>query len=329
MRNVHVGKIATHLEALCNKNKAKYFRGAPYWTSEIYGFGKYIREYGYYPSLLPLCIYSDHGVGNFHEPQPHEINSDSPIQFYHSPQQVMKWKKYSKKPCFVLHSPFVYYRKSRNISKNRNAKGTIAFPSHSTPAIDIDVDIKSYVEQLNKLPKIFQPITVCLHMHDINKGVHKEYLNQGINVVTAGNTSDYGFTDNFYNILRKYNYSTSNSVGSYAFYSIEMGIPFFIYGPRAKCFNKSDKNLPLGKCNSFKISDRSCHYYKMLSIFPPTITPEIRTKVETDLGLIDGVGRAKMALLLYYSLIKFIFSLASVRWVIRLVKLMKKTKFSK
>jgi hypothetical protein len=51
-----------------------------YWTSEIYGFGKWIRQYGFYPKLLPLCIYIDHGISLNEQPAKHELESDAPSE---------------------------------------------------------------------------------------------------------------------------------------------------------------------------------------------------------------------------------------------------------
>jgi hypothetical protein len=89
-------------------------------------------------------------------------------------------------------------------------KGTICFAAHSTPGIDDTSDIELYARQLLALPDKFQPVTVCLHMHDINKGQYKIFQNAGLPVVTAGNTSDHKFIERFLNILKEYSYSTSN-----------------------------------------------------------------------------------------------------------------------
>ena len=58
--NTDINKILEIKEPIKTKN-------APYWTSELYGFGKYIRQYGYYPEELPLMIFTDHGG-------PHAVN---------------------------------------------------------------------------------------------------------------------------------------------------------------------------------------------------------------------------------------------------------------
>lgn len=293
---------------------------SPYWTCETYSFGKYIREYGFYPNFLPLCIYSDHGALPVDYPAKHELESDAPCQFHHSPKSVLVWKKVSTKPCYVLYSPFVFYRKKYRIEKSSGAKGTIAFPAHSTPSIDDVSDLERYIKQLIELPDRFQPVSACLHMHDINKGRHKLFFKHNIPVYTAGNALDYRFAERFYNIVRNFEFSTSNMIGSYTYYSVEMGIPFSIYGDRQVFINKSDPNIPMGEYDPYKEFPSFRIMHDMFSGLQTVITKEQRDIVETDLGLRDGISRSKMAYVLYSSLLKWIFSPASIRFVSSLIK---------
>jgi hypothetical protein len=279
-----------------------------YWTAEIYSFGKYIREYGRFPLSLPLCIYTDHGPGRVDYPFKHELESTAPCQFYHSPSSVHAWKRVSLKPCYVLFSPFVYYRRKYRIEKAANAVGTIAFPAHSTPSIDDTSDIEIYIEQLLSLPVQFQPVSVCLHMHDINKGRHRAFMKRNIPVFTAGNSLDMRFAGRFYNILRNFAYSTSNMVGSYTFYSVEMNIPFSLYGNPQTFVNSGDAEVPVGEydpCKEFQSFREMSEIFCGLNAFISDIQ---RDRVEIDLGLRDGVGRGKMCYILYSSFIKWLAS---------------------
>jgi acyl-coenzyme A synthetase/AMP-(fatty) acid ligase len=100
------------LARLCSGRRGwlDYLPPTVFWTAEAYGFGKYIRKYGYYPWFLPLAIYTEHGVGHLHErPYKHELESYAPAMFYHAPESVEIWKQWSNKPCHVMYSPFVYY----------------------------------------------------------------------------------------------------------------------------------------------------------------------------------------------------------------------------
>ena len=100
--------------------------------------------------------------------------------------------------------------------------------------MNVELDIESYCSALLKLPEKFHPISICLHEDDIRKGRHRAYLARGFSVYSAGARRDPNFADNFYSILSEHKYSTSNGAGSYVLYSVEMGIPFFLYGPNAE-----------------------------------------------------------------------------------------------
>ena len=289
---------------------------SPYWTAEIYSFGKYIREYGYYPFFLPLCVYTDHGPGYVNPPLLHELESDAPAQFYHSPLAVREWRKIAKKPCYNLYSPAVFYRRKNKITTDPEANGTIAFYAHSTQDIDNISNIETYAKQLLALPNIFQPVSVCLHMHDVNKGKYKVFMKYGIPVYTAGNGSDYRFIERFYEIIRKFKYATSDIVGSYLYYAVEMGIPFFIFGEHPIFENKGNIHFEIGALDFLKVYPE---YLKTLNLFVglfETITNEQRQLVERDLGIRNGISRWKMARVLYMSFLRFIFSSRGFKYTV-------------
>lgn len=302
------------LDLCADKNNHPFFRGAPYWTAEIYSFGKYIRKYGYYPKFLPLAIYTDHGAGRIeNKPYKDTLETDAPTMFYHSPESVKIWKKFSKKPCYAFFSPFVFCRRINKIEKSDQAKGTIAFPTHMTADIDDLSDMKKYIEDLKALPEKFQPVSVCLHMTDVRKGRHKIFMENGLPVFTAGGNSA-GFADRFYGILKNFAYATSNLIGSTTYYSVEMGVQFFIYGDKPILINNGDANVPAGEYDFYAGHKHYQELHKMFSTLDCGITDEKRKVIEYDLGVYDGVSRLKMSWLLYSSLFKWIFSAAFIRW---------------
>ena len=178
-----------------------------YWTSELYSFGKYIRKFGYYPAFLPLTVYSDHSGPTFEEePYKHELESGAPYFLTHSKKKSENYIVRTGKKSLVMFSPAVFYRRINKIRKSNNAIGTIAFPVHTLPNYDEIFDVEKYIEELINLPEKFQPVSVCLHMHDINKGRHKVFLDSNIPVYTAGNTSDIRFIERLYSIIKNFNF---------------------------------------------------------------------------------------------------------------------------
>lgn len=297
---------------LCKPNQLDVFKMLPYWTAEVYGFGKWIREYARFPKFLPLCIYTDHGPPVLGYPMKQEIDSDAPSLFTHSPGYAKKWKEITGKDCFILYSPFVFCREKLKINKLADARGTIAFPAHTTANTEDESDIEVYVKQLIKMPAKFQPVSVCLHYSDILKGADKVYRKYKIPIYTAGYYFDDRFSERFYDILKRFKYATSNLVGSYLYYAVEMGIPFSIYGQKQELINKSDPNLSHGEYDPYKMSSFYRKAFKLFRGLNINITPKQKNFVEINLGLRDAVGPSEMREILYKSLFEWMFSLRPV-----------------
>ena len=292
--------LDTDLDSFFEIKEPVRVKNIPYWTAEVYGFGKYIREYADYPMTLPLCIDTDHGVASTGVIYDNEINSNAPVQFYHSPETVEQWRSRYKRPCFVLYSPFVFYRRKNKVERLPTASGTLVFPAHTTPEIDDVSDMEKYIGDLESLPEKYKPFSICMHYHDVNKGMHKIFLRKGYRVFSAGHPFDYNFMRNFYSILRSHRYSTSNMYMSCLFYSVEMGIPHFIYGNAPVLINNGDSNLEQGQYDFWTLP----RVRMMSEIFQgpfDNITAEQMGLVQNDLGLTESTSRVKMSFLLYKS----------------------------
>lgn len=281
----------------------------PYWTANIYGFGKWIRRYGYYPPFLPLYIYTDHGPGeNFPDPAPHELNSGAPVQFYHSPRKVEHWRSMSAVPCHTLYSPFVFARQAKRIGPDPCAKGSIYFVAHSTPSIDAQKSVERYHREFQALPGNYRPITVCLHIHDMRRGLDKEFIALGYRVESAGDSLDQGFTERFYRLVAEHRFALSDLFGSYGLYTTEMGIPFGLHGSVPEFNNKSDPNIESGAYTSYL----EMPYYREVTRMFGSLPGEHPTSEQQQfaahyLGLGQGISRLKMAKVLYSSLFKGVY----------------------
>ncbi|MDR1361737.1 MAG: hypothetical protein LBJ16_00805 [Holosporaceae bacterium] len=279
-------------------------RSIPYILRESYSFGKIIREYGFYPSLLPLTIYHLHGAGRVfsNHPYQHELDSKAYCMFVNNSADVQTYSD-AGMDCEVMFHPFVYYRRSRKIEKSQNAKGTIIFPSHMTPDVDDLSDVSEYIEQIKNLPDIYKPLSVCMCWVDITQGKHKVWMENGFPVYTVGNAYHEEFVERFYDLIRHFKFMTSNSIGSQTYYAVEMGIPFFLFGSGPQYFNKTDPNFPKGKMDIHKHEN----YKKIHNLFTELTTeinPRQKQAVLEGLGVHDGISRLKMMRILYMGFFK-------------------------
>lgn len=199
-----------------------------------------------------------------------------------------------KKDVIVTGSPFFMYRKLMKLEKSKTAKGTIVFPSHSTYDIEVRYNIENFCKELESLPEKYKPFKVCLHWCDYKKtDIVNKYKSLGYEVVTAGfpnRSNDIKFVERYYDILSSVNYSISNEIGTYTFYSVEMGIPFSLIDENGlvRC-NNGDVNLNNWNIkDEFKLSDISPIVNDAEEIFTginDIITNEQREFVEIEMGI--------------------------------------------
>jgi hypothetical protein len=277
----------------------------PYIVNICYSLGHWLKDYGYYPKEMPLFTYMDHGMTLFDTIPPHEVKNDAPLIFKFAPRLVETYKKNYKKPVYNLINPAIHFRQSRNIQKIDNANGSIFFVGHSTPLIDDLTDWDIFVEDINKLPENFHPIDICLHPSDIEKGLGKIFEKKGFKVFCADKADSSNFIENFYDIICKYKYALSNLIGSYTFYTVEMGIPFSLYGEEPKYLNEGDTNVEMGIYDSYKSQET---YQKAKALFQglnTSITLEQDDFVNFELGKYTTIGRKKAAYLLYKAFLQY------------------------
>lgn len=277
---------------------------SPFKVCNYYGIGKELKHYGYYPNFFPLYAYLEHGISFMSTVPQHELNNAAPCFFSHNKTKLKDWLLKSKKPYFVMHSPFVWYRKRKKISISNSASGTIFFPAHTTSGIDELGEYNQIASFLKKIPNFFHPIEVCLHPEDVKKGKHHIYENAGYKVHCAGPTDDERFVKNFYQINRQFRYSMSNQIGSYTFYCVEMGMPFSLVGPEIILVNKKDKNLSKGVYN-YK-NDAYLFAQKTFKGYHRKITENQRKYITAMLGLKSSLSRIETSKILYWSLFKYL-----------------------
>jgi len=283
---------------------------------KVYGCDKPLRQFGFYPSWLPLCVASEHGPSLMDLPLNTELNSRFPTMLVYSTRRLLQWKELSQKSTYVMQSPFVLYRKTAQIQIAPDAQGTVVFFGHLTEGKDRIFDIEAYMDQLEALEAVYQPITICLHFEDIKRGYHAFFIERGFACTTAGNWGDPNFVNRFYDILKKNKYATSNTMGSYAYYAAEMGIPFFICGEEPQFINYGDPNVNMGVI--YHLNDAINR--KVTEVFSTPgveVTLEQRKITEEELGIVDGAGRFKMARILYTAFFQYQYNLLKSKFRIK------------
>jgi hypothetical protein len=191
------------------------------------------------PASQPATCHLQHGTGMMlynRKPDHLTLNTHYPVIFLENEQQLEICKRYQvqpiTKPMYIIGGVFPRYRRSQGIEQRPDAKGSLVFISHSTPSTAVDSDWKQLMEQYRQLPEQYHPLTFSIYYRDYLLGVHEYFINEGFDVVTAGHIADPHFVDTFYQTLSQFKYVIANDVGSHLYYAVEMGIPFFLHGPK-------------------------------------------------------------------------------------------------
>ena len=318
--DMHGGLSDERLETL-SQPQAKFESGlAPWatWESENSSFGMAFRKWAKYPVFLPLYFCSDHGVNWGSRCWPNETGSKYRTFFtWNKKKSEMMNKEYGKSSYHVPH-PWVFYRKKYFKDLPDERRGTLVFYAHTndktTPVYD---DLDGYINKLKSLPDKYQPITICLSFHDVNKGVHKELRKYEIPLVTAGATNSIKFIDRFYSLLYQFKYSSSSNIGTHTFYIVEAGIPFFLYGPHPKFKMKGEKYVEEGEPQLSDYGDEEdanefAKLKQLLSVQEDEVTEEQSSLVSKFLGLDSEMTRFKATLILWRELLLHLNELISV-----------------
>lgn len=299
----NVGMSDEELESLSNPEKLDAGL-SPWatWTSELYSFGKCTREWIYFPKLFPLYVYSDHGAGLHSNMYPHEQEHGFNIHFTWHPVKVKRYENNNNCKLIRVPHPWISYRKRHDVKLSEDRKGTLVFFTHHVPKLRWENhDSEEYFDMLKELPEKFKPIVLCMHMHDINAGHHKDLRRHGLPIVTVGNTSETSFVDRFYEMVKKYSYATSPDWGSQTAYCVELGVPYFFLGDRPKLINESHDQEPLGEVG-YKDELHKKYYLRAEELFRQPVdmvTLEQRIFIESILGMDADTTRIQASLILW------------------------------
>lgn len=260
-----------------------------------YGFTDIMREYAGLPRVVPFPAYMEHGWYLATEPRESDLRQRIPAMLVFNERRAAAWRRLSGVPVAVMGAPFVHYRRAEGIEVRAGAKGTVAFPAHSGTVVEACFDEDGYCADLHALPPEHKPLTVCLHWDDIRRGRAEAFERNKLRVVTAGPRHDPSFAARFYEILSSHQRATSNALGTYVLYSVELGIPFLLHGERAVF------RTPAGSEASVLNEDGRALVAGAEALFaePGPITPAQRDFVAAEAGLDDCLSGLELRRFLY------------------------------
>jgi len=294
--------------------------------SLLYGRKRALYDIIKIPYWLPLNAYLEHGANPAYSEMRLKLTAKSIYPFFllNSNEHIRLLKKYTHKKVYSIGDVYARFRR-KFITKNPNSLGTLYFPHHSTRLINVHQDHQRICYELKRLPKVFKPITICLYWVEVVKGIHKIYEENGFNVITNGHLYDDSFITRFYDNMKNYSYCSSNVTGSYAYYAVEMEIPFFIYGPEVEYYsNEKSHVVERGEKVEYEGSIQQLAYQKKNELFwyddleEVHITDEQKEYVLGALGLNEEFNESEIRRLIYWNSI--LYPITLLRYYVNKIK---------
>ncbi|WP_218599354.1 hypothetical protein [Polaribacter sp. NJDZ03] len=291
-------------------NKAVYFH-----SSEQYGFGKILRKMAFYPSFLPICAHFEHSSPPFFDEIWDIEKKFLTVAFFHRDDYVAQWndrfKEKAKGMSFM--SPFVWYKKNKKIKISKTAKGSLFFIHHTREGVDRLHDQNRIIKKIEGVDEDQKPVSFCFYYLDIQKGLHLPYQELGYNIVSAGNSNNPNFIENFYNLIINYKYALTNSIGGHLLFATNLGMPVS-YFEELEPIHKSE----LHRFNQAMLTLHTSKTYLDAKKLFKGNNKEVNVKQKefTDrmLGVFSKTNRFRLSIVLYKSLIQYFFFKINIKY---------------
>lgn len=205
-----------------------------FFPSEMYSHGKTLRSFLKWPKALPIPVFSDHGVHLETELTGPERENAARVHLTWSSWRADGVEELRRQIAKCIH-PWVPYRRGVGLKKKGDAHGTIFFVPHSVPGhLAEGFDCKGLFEEAKNLRPELQPRAICIAMHDVHRGLHRELRELGLPIISAGNSASPAFVDRFYDLVSRFSFATSPGLGTQTFLCEEFGVPYFLFGEPPK-----------------------------------------------------------------------------------------------
>jgi hypothetical protein len=214
------------LGALCRERKLETREIFP--PNAFYGNDVALKAYAGWPADRPLKLIVPHGVVfNRDYLWDTELRSSLPVVMAYPDYRIAAYRRASRKLVVAGTAPFAFVCRLMAGAPAPQRRGTLFFPAHSTHGINAETDHDAIADALGRLDARHHPIRICIYWKDYLAGRHLPYAARGFEVVSAGHMYDPAFLFRLYHLLSMHRYASSTTEGSYIFYAVQSGCPYF------------------------------------------------------------------------------------------------------
>ena len=256
-----------HLQLYKLKKKILNLLSTVLWESNIdnlyYGHYFILKEYCriYLPYKINGEIQHGWNVRNGIGPNNYDLMAlfDKNERYYlWNKWNLSKSQKDGLNNTIGIGAPFLYLLDMYSITTKPKPKSLILFPLHSCEHdnfIEIENVYSKYIKEINEIKSHFGTITVSLYHTEFRKDyIVNLFTKQNISTVCMGERDNNPkFLKNFIEIVKNFDYVSSESWSSAIFYSLAMKKRTFIYG-NSMWYSNDEHNR--GYQNIKKIEDK-------------------------------------------------------------------------
>ena len=181
-------------------------------SNTTYGIAHHLKRYAEIDTNIPLNCTLEHGLCFMGTVCQSEVSHHNSRILTISPYREKIIKELTELIPVVIGPYIAYvenYRPKEYIDevKKKNGRTLLVMPSHSIQGMNVEYDIKQFIQKIEKVKTEFDTILVCVYYEDLKKGLWKLYREKGYGIVSAGNTGSPYFLNRL-----KYIFSISDAV---------------------------------------------------------------------------------------------------------------------
>ena len=210
-----------------------------------------------------------------------DVNHNLPAVIMQGTMRKAILEKVTNKEIFSIGTyiqyakPF-YDKEKFNKIKKELGKTLLVFPMHSTHWVNLEFNIKDFIDEIKRISKDFDTVMICMYWKDILKNAHSPYQKEGFKIVSAGHIYNKNFLPRLRTIIELSDLVCSNDVGSYVGQAIALNRPVYLY-KQDYSFNSTNKEMDDGSEYDLRLKDKNyIDNFKVFSKYSLEITNEQR-----------------------------------------------------
>lgn len=177
---------------------------------------------------------------------------------------------------YIQYAKPFYAKEKFNKIKKELGKTLLVFPMHSTHWVNLEFNIKDFIDEIKRISKDFDTVMICMYWKDILKNAHSPYQKEGFKIVSAGHIYNKNFLPRLRTIIELSDLVCSNDVGSYVGQAIALNRPVYLY-KQDYSFNSTNKEMDDGSEYDLRLKDKNyIDNFKVFSKYSLEITKEQR-----------------------------------------------------